>query len=83
MAITALGIDLAKNVFALHGVDEAGQAVLVRASVSRAAAVPDRFRSVQRCASLGARVYQARSQGTLDGTQICCAVSAGGQVRQK
>src|SRR6478672_117228 len=36
MAILFVGIDLAKNVFAIHGVDEHGQAVLVRPSVLRA-----------------------------------------------
>lgn len=35
MAIVTLGIDLAKNVFALHGVDADGRAALVRPSVSR------------------------------------------------
>lgn len=35
MAIIAIGIDLAKNVFALHGVDAAGKAVLVRPAVRR------------------------------------------------
>lgn len=35
MAIVTLGIDLAKNVFALHAVDAAGRAVLVRPSVPR------------------------------------------------
>jgi transposase len=35
MAILFVGIDLAKNVFALHGVDEHGKAVLVRPSVQR------------------------------------------------
>ena len=36
MAIMFVGIDLAKNVFALHGVDEHGKAVLVRPSIARA-----------------------------------------------
>ena len=36
MSIVTLGIDLAKNVFALHGVNAAGKAELVRPSVSRA-----------------------------------------------
>jgi transposase len=36
MAIVFVGIDLAKNVFALHGVNEHGKPVLVRASVARA-----------------------------------------------
>src|SRR6478736_109309 len=35
MAILFVGIDLAKNVFAIHGVDEHGKAVLVRPSVQR------------------------------------------------
>jgi transposase len=35
MAIVTLGIDLAKNVFALHGVDATGQVVLTRPSVPR------------------------------------------------
>ena len=35
MAIVTLGIDLAKNVFALHAVDAAGRAALVRPSVPR------------------------------------------------
>ena len=36
MSILYLGIDLAKNVFALHGVNEAGKSALVRPSVARA-----------------------------------------------
>jgi transposase len=35
MAIVTLGIDLAKNVFALHGVDAAGKSVLLRPNVPR------------------------------------------------
>ncbi len=37
MAIVTVGIDLAKNVFAVHGVDETGKPALVRAVVKRAA----------------------------------------------
>ena len=36
MAIVTVGIDLAKNVFAIHGVDEAGKPALVRPNVPRA-----------------------------------------------
>jgi transposase len=36
MAIVTLGIDLAKNVFAVHGVDATGKPALVRPSVARA-----------------------------------------------
>jgi transposase len=35
MAIVTVGIDLAKNVFAVHGVDDAGKPVLVRTNVAR------------------------------------------------
>lgn len=37
MVIATLGIDLAKSVFALHGVDATGKSVLVRLNVSRSA----------------------------------------------
>ena len=36
MSIVFVGIDLAKNVFAVHGVDEVGKAALVRPAVPRA-----------------------------------------------
>src|SRR5574343_1423469 len=36
MVIVTVGIDLAKNVFAVHGVDEAGKPALVRPNVPRA-----------------------------------------------
>ena len=36
MTIVTIGIDPAKNVFAIHGVDATGKAVLVRPSVARA-----------------------------------------------
>lgn len=35
MSIITVGIDLAKNVFAVHGVDEAGKAVLVKPKIAR------------------------------------------------
>lgn len=34
MAIVFVGIDLAKNVFAVHGVNEEGKAELVRSSMA-------------------------------------------------
>lgn len=36
MEIVTLGIDLAKNIFALHGVDAAGKVILQRPAVKRA-----------------------------------------------
>lgn len=35
MSIVTVGIDLAKNVFAVHGVDAAGKALLVKPRVAR------------------------------------------------
>ncbi len=35
MAIVTIGIDLAKNVFAVHGVDDTGKPALVRPDVAR------------------------------------------------
>lgn len=35
MAIVTIGIDLAKNVFAVHGVNEAGKPALVKPTVAR------------------------------------------------
>ena len=40
MSIITVGIDLAKNVFAVHGVDEAGRAALVKPKVSREQLLP-------------------------------------------
>lgn len=37
MAVVTVGIDLAKNIFAVHGVDKNGNAVLVKPKVFRAA----------------------------------------------
>ncbi|MFC0691343.1 IS110 family transposase, partial [Paraburkholderia humisilvae] len=35
MSIVTIGIDLAKNVFAVHGVDENGKAMLIKPRVPR------------------------------------------------
>ena len=40
MNIITVGIDLAKNVFAVHGVDDNGKLVLVKPKVSRADLLP-------------------------------------------
>ena len=36
MTIVTVGIDLTKNIFAVHGVDETGKLALVRPEVARA-----------------------------------------------
>jgi transposase len=67
MAILYVGIDLAKNVFALHGVDEAGKPVLVRPSVPRTklaelvAALPPCTIGMEACSGAHhwARLFQA------------------------
>ena len=48
MTITTVGIDLAKNVFAVHGVDQNGRTVLVKPKVSRAA-LPELIASLPPC----------------------------------
>jgi len=40
MSIITVGIDLAKNMFAVHGVDNSGKAALVKPKVSRADLLP-------------------------------------------
>ncbi len=40
MNIATVGIDLAKNIFALHGVDQMGRAVLVKPRVARDQLLP-------------------------------------------
>ena len=68
MQITTIGLDLAKNVFQVHGVDATGQ-VVVRKSLRRSQMLPffaklprlpGRHRGVRHVASLGARADQAR-----------------------
>jgi transposase len=67
MAIVTLGIDLAKNVFALHGVDATGKAVLLRPNVVRGkllevvAALPPCLIGMEACSGAHhwARLFQA------------------------
>ena len=40
MSIIVIGIDLAKNIFAVHGVNESGHAELVKPKVSRDQLLP-------------------------------------------
>jgi transposase len=66
-AITTIGLDVAKSVFQVHGVDAGGQVVLRRqlkrryvpGLLSEAAAVPSWYRSLRLVASLVARVAGA------------------------
>jgi hypothetical protein len=92
MPMVTIGIDLAKNVFAIHGVDEAGKAVLVKPRVPRdqlatliaqLPAMPDRYGGMLRRASLGSRVPAARAYGQAHGAQTCGAISHVGQARKE
>lgn len=67
MAIVTLGIDLAKNVFAVHGVDATGKAVLMRPNVPRGrllevvASLPPCLVGMEACSGAHhwARLFQA------------------------
>ena len=69
MAIVSVDIDMAKNVFAVYGVDDTRKPALMRPTVPRsqaartcrrAVAVPHRRGSMLRCLSLGTRVSEVR-----------------------
>ena len=68
MNIVTVGIDLAKNVFAVHGLDAAGMAVLVKPAVARGklleliAALPPRLVAMEACSGAHhwARLFQAQ-----------------------
>lgn len=65
MTITTVGIDLAKNVFAVHGVDQNGKTVLVKPRVSRTA-LPELIAGLPPCV-IG---MEAILRGTLLGKAI-------------
>lgn len=48
MTVVTVGIDLAKNIFAVHGVDKNGNAVLVKPKVPRAA-LPELIANLPPC----------------------------------
>ena len=56
MSIITVGIDLAKNVFAVHGVDDNGKAALVKPKVSREHLLPLIARSPPWVIGMEARV---------------------------
>ena len=72
-AITTIGLDIAKSVFQVHGVDTAGKVVIRRqlkrryvlAFFQKLAAVPGRHRSLRLVASLVARTQGARPHRAL------------------
>jgi hypothetical protein len=78
MAIVTPGIDLAKNVFALHGVDATGRAGLVRPSVARSTrevvhVLPDLFLHATEIARVvSPKLFKVGDQGIDLGRIISC-----------
>ena len=74
MSIVTVGIDLAKNVSAIHGVDETGKAVLVKPKVTRdqlvalIAQLPPCLIGME---ALGAGVDEAWPRGPPDAGEGC------------
>jgi hypothetical protein len=92
MSIVTIGIDLAKTIFAVHGVNERGKAERVKPKVPRArllppnrqpATVPNRHGSLQRLTPLGAPVPSTRPHGPAHRSQVCQPVSDEREARQK
>jgi hypothetical protein len=73
-AVTTIGLDIAKSVFQIHGVDAAGNVIVRRqlkrryvfAILSEATAVPHRHRSLCFVASLVTRAHSAGAHRTPD-----------------
>ena len=76
MQITTIGLDIAKNVFQVHGID-GNETVVVRKQLRRGkliaffeiGAVPCRHRSLCHGAPLGTRTDEARPPGAIDASE--------------
>lgn len=90
MPIVTIGIDLAKKVFAVHGVDETDKARFIRPRVPRdqlatlIAQLPACLIAIEACsgASLGAPVSTARPHGLSHGAQSGRVLSHVAQARR-
>ena len=71
MTIVTVGIDLAKNVFAVHGVDAGGRPALLRLSVARRHA-RERSKLAERLQARGRVVLIARPLFRLRGHMHAC-----------
>jgi transposase len=80
--ITTIGLDIAKSIFQVHGVDAEGNVVVRRqlkrryvlTFLSEVATMPGWHRGRCIVASLVARTSVARSHGPLDATRLCQAI---------
>ncbi len=85
VAILYVGLDLAKNVFAVHGVNESGKPELVRPNVA-IASLPPCVIGMVACsgAHQWARLFMAHGHTVhLDAPEVRRAVPAVGQARQR
>ena len=86
-AITTIGLDTAKSVFQVHGVDAEGNVILRRqlkrrcvlAFFPEATAVPGWYRGLRFVASLVARAAGARPHCALDAAGLCETVCEAAQ----
>ncbi len=92
MTIITIGIDLTKNIFAIHGVNESGKAELVKPKVPRdqllplIANLPPCLIGMEACpfrTPLGATVSTVRPHRPLDRAQVCHPIPHDGQARQE
>src|SRR5262249_60858020 len=87
--ITTIGLDIAKSVFQVHGVDAQRQcrptpsieAPVPAGLLPEAAAVPDWHRSLCLVASLVTRAPSARSHGSADAAGLCEALRQAAEER--
>ena len=90
MSIVTVGIDLAKNVFAVHGVDQNGKAALIKLKVPREqllpliAQLPPCLIGVESCsgAPLGEAVPRVGLHGQTKASQVRHAAAHGRQTWQ-
>ena len=89
--VSTIGLDIAKSVFQVHGVDAAG-AVVIRKRVGRAkvleffrgsAAVPGRDRGLSVSPSLEPRAAGAWPHGEADAAELCEGLSQAQQERRE
>jgi transposase len=87
--VTTIGLDIAKSVLQVHGIDAAGQVLIRRqlkrryvlAFFSEAATVSDRYRSLRIITLLVARAPGTRSRRAVDAASLCEALRQAAEER--
>jgi transposase len=88
-SISTIGLDIAKSVFQVHGIDAAGQVVLRRQFEAparlgffpKAAAMPGGYRGVCLIAPLVPRAAGAGAYGAVDAAGLCEALRQAAEER--